>query len=125
MVTGLLDTSVVIDLLRAHPPAQQWISQQADLGITPVVWLEVIEGAQNLRAQRQAVELLRHFSRIDLAPEDFDWAIQQSLRFRLSHNVGVMDSLIASVSVRSGLPTFTTNLKHFLPLLGELAQKPY
>jgi predicted nucleic acid-binding protein len=56
---------------------------------------------------------------------DFEWAIQQALRFRLSHNVDMMDCLIASTAQRLGLPLFTRNLKHFQPMIGRLAQKPY
>lgn len=122
---GLLDTAVVIDLLRAHPPAGQWLSGQDELAVSPVVWLEVIEGAENLRAQSQAVELLRHFERAEVLPVDFEWAIRQALRFRLSHNVDMMDCLIAATAERLGVPLFTANLKHFQPLIGELAQRPY
>ena len=60
-----------------------------------------------------------------MASEDFDWAIRQSLRLRLSYNVGPMDCLIASVAHRLGLPLYSRNLKHFAPLLGDLAQAPY
>jgi predicted nucleic acid-binding protein len=124
-VTGLLDTAILVDLLRAYPPAGAWLSAQDQLGVSPAVWLELIEGAGNLREQARAVELLRHFEKIEMAPEDFDWAIQQALQFRLSHNVDMMDCLIASASQRLGLPLFTRNMKHFQPLLGSLAQKPY
>jgi predicted nucleic acid-binding protein len=49
MVAGLLDTSVVVDLLRQHPPAEQWLQQQGQLGVTRIVWLEIIEGAKTSR----------------------------------------------------------------------------
>jgi predicted nucleic acid-binding protein len=67
----------------------------------------------------------RHFERIDPLPEDFDWAIQRALKFKLSHNADMMDCLIASAAYRLNLPLYTSNLKHFLPLLGSLARKPY
>jgi len=86
-VTGLLDTVVVVDLLRSYPPAAAWLAGQS--------------------------------------PEDFDWAIRQALRLRLSHNVGPMDCLIASSAHRLGLPLYSRNLKHFAPLLGNLARAPY
>ena len=43
----------------------------------------------------------------------------------ISHNVGSIDCLIASASHRLQLPLYTMNVKHFAPLLGGLAQKPY
>ncbi len=124
-MTGFLDTAIVVDLLRSYPPSHNWLSVQSRLGLTPIVWLEILDGVEDLRAQKRAVELLRHFERVDLEPGDFDWAIQQAMRFRLSHSVDVMDCLIASVAYRLELPLFTRNLKHFAPLLGPLAQKPY
>jgi predicted nucleic acid-binding protein len=124
-VTGLLDTAILVDLLRGYPAAATWLSGQDRLGVSPVVWLEIIEGAGNAKAQAQAVELLRHFDRVEILPVDFDWAIQQALRFRLSHNVDMMDCLIASTAQRIGIPLFTRNLKHFRPMIGNLAQNPY
>jgi predicted nucleic acid-binding protein len=124
-VNGIVDTTVVVDLLRAHPPALTWLASQDRLGSTSIVWLEIIEGAPNRQAQRQAVEILHHFERIDPCPEDFDWAIEQALKFKLSHNADMMDCLIASAAHRLSLPLYTSNLKHFLPPIGSLAQKPY
>lgn len=124
-MTGLLDTAVVIDLLRSYSPSHEWLARQSRLGIVPIVWLEIIQGAENLRAQKKAVELLRHFERIDLEPVDYDWAIRQALRYRLSHSVGVMDCLIAAAASRLELPLYTRNLKHFAPILGSLARNPY
>lgn len=124
-MTGLLDTAVLVDLLRAYPPASAWLASQGRLGVSPIVWLEIIEGAENARAQTRAVELLRHFDKVEILPADFDWAIRQALRFRLSHNVDMMDCLIASTAQRLGVPIFTPNLKHFQPMIGTLAKKPY
>lgn len=124
-VTGLLDTAILIDLLRGYPPAATWLSTQDRLGVSPIVWLEILEGTENTKAQNQAVELLRHFGRVEILPADFDWAIQQALRFRLSHNVDMMDCLVASTTQRLGLTLFTPNLKHFKPMIGDLAQRPY
>jgi predicted nucleic acid-binding protein len=125
MVEGLLDTAVVVDLLRGHPPAKAWLLQQGSIGVTPIVWLEILEGAKNLQAQRRAVEVLQHFDREELVASDYDWAIKKSLGLKLSHNVGVWDCLIGSVANRLRVPLYTTNLKHFRHLLEDLARKPY
>lgn len=124
-MTGLLDTAILVDILRAYPAATTWLSEQGQLGISPVVWLEIIEGAENAKDQAKAVELLRHFERIEMSSVDFDWAIQQALKFRLSHNVDMMDCLIAASAQRLEVPLFTRNLKHFQPMIGNFAQKPY
>jgi predicted nucleic acid-binding protein len=124
-VNGILDTAVVVDILRSFPPALHWLETQERLGVAPIVWLEILEGAADSTAQKRAVQLLRRFERVDLLPEDFDWAIERALRFKLSHNVDMIDCLIASTAGRLGLPLLTRNLKHFVPLIGPLAKAPY
>jgi predicted nucleic acid-binding protein len=99
--------------------------RQQPLGITPIVWLEAVEGAQNTRVQQRVLAALQNFGMVYLTPADFDWAMQQTIAFGLSHNVGMMDCLIASVSYRLQSPLYTKNIKHFAPLLGALAQNPY
>jgi predicted nucleic acid-binding protein len=125
MVTGLLDTSILIDLLRYFPPALTWMQTQTNLGVTQIVWLEVLNGATNRIKQRQAVKLLSDFTKIDLIAADLDWAIEQSVRYKLSHNIGMMDGMIAAVSMRLNVPIYTMNIKHFGVIVGNLAQKPY
>jgi predicted nucleic acid-binding protein len=125
MVNGFVDTAILVDILRGHPPAKPWLAAQTQLGITPIVWLELIEGARTKITQRQAMELLSRFQMIYLVQADMDWAMQQLSTYKLSHNIGMLDSLIASVSHRLQMTLYTNNLKHFSPLLGNLAQKPY
>lgn len=125
MVDGLLDTTIIVDLLRQYPPAAAWVGQQHSLSTTPLIWLEIIEGANNKAEQTRALMLLRRFELIYLTSADFDWAIQKSAQFKLSHNTGMIDCLIAAVNQRLQVPLYTANLKHFAPLLGVLAQKPY
>lgn len=125
MVTALLDTSIIVDFLRGFPVAVTWLSSQTSLGITRVAALEVIEGVRDKRGMIKAVNKLKEFDSIELTSSDFDWAMEQLIRHKLSHNVGMMDCLIAAASHRLQVPLYTTNLKHFAPLLGTLAQKPY
>lgn len=125
MVTGRLDTTIVVDLLRRHQPATAWLQQQRDLGVTPLIWLEIIEGASSKVEQTRALRLLRRFQMVYPTSVDFDWAVQQAIRYKLSHNTGMVDCLIASVNHRLQIPLYTANLKHFGPLIGNLAQKPY
>lgn len=125
MVTALLDTAIVVDVLRGYPPAVRWLREQGTLGIPTIVWLEIIEGASNRRAEQAAVNLLRRLDRIELTTEDAEWALRQLLRFHLSHGIDAMDCLIAATSYRLKLPLYTRNLKHFIPLAGDRAQTPY
>lgn len=125
MVAALLDTSILIDVLRLDPNANQWMAgQNVQFGISGIVQLEVLQGALNKQDQAKGLKLLRQFETVDLIPSDYNWAIEQLMRYKLSHNIGGIDCLIAASSHRLQLPLYTMNLKHFTPILGLLAQKP-
>jgi predicted nucleic acid-binding protein len=125
MVTSLLDTAILVDLVRKYPPAVAWISTQKDLGVSSVVWLELLQGAQDKGDQQKALRLLTGFDRVEILQADFDWAIANLVRYGLGYHVSALDCLIASVNYRLQMPLYTRNLKHLVPLLGPLAQSPY
>jgi len=111
--------------MRGYAPASKWLETQDRPAITRIVHLEVLVGSQNKADQQKALRFLQRYSIVDLTLEDNEWATEMLIRFRLSHNVGIMDCLIAAPAARLRLPLYTHNLKHFAPLLGELAQQPY
>ena len=100
MVKALVDANILVDILRKYKPAESWLANQSDLGITRIVWLEVIEGADTLAEQQGAITLLNDFELVELTISDVDWAVRQLIRFRLSHNVEAFDCLIAAPSYR-------------------------
>jgi predicted nucleic acid-binding protein len=46
-------------------------------------------------------------------------------RFRLSHNIGFLDCLIASTARKQDLRVATLNLKHFAPFSELEVKRPY
>ncbi|MBL8130516.1 MAG: PIN domain-containing protein [Anaerolineae bacterium] len=127
MVDAILDTAVIIDLLRNHEPAVAWFAGAADsrFAVNPIVWMEVISGSIDKLRQQAAQQLMGQFAMIYHLRIDLEWSMQHLTRFRLSHGVGYADCLIASTSARLQIPLFTRNLKHLAPLLGALAVEPY
>jgi len=84
MVSGLLDTSIIVYNLRSFPPAVNWLANnQTQLGITRIVRLEVIEGAKDKQGQQRSLTLLNDFEQIELTTSDLIWATEQLLRFHL------------------------------------------
>lgn len=124
---ALLDTAIIIDIYRNHEIAVKWLEANKELkfGISSITWMECVYGAQDKQRQKKILELLALFSIVYITDSDQQWAMQQVERYGLSHNIGVPDCLIAAPSYRLQLPLYTANLKHFTPLLGDLAQKPY
>jgi predicted nucleic acid-binding protein len=128
MVTdAILDTSILIDLLRGFPSATSWFAGlgRQRLAITPVVWMEMVQGATDQIKRAQAIRFLRQF-RIEHPTEDDNrWAMRQIASFHLSHGIQLQDAMIASVAARLAVPLYTANLKHFQPLPSIDAHKPY
>jgi predicted nucleic acid-binding protein len=77
------------------------------------------------KKQNFAIEILSDFKLVENTIEDTQWAVRSLIRVKLAYNVDALDSLIAAASYRLQIPLYTRNLKHFKPLLEELAQKPY
>lgn len=126
MVIALVDTSIVIDILRSHPPAIDWLQAQTEeIGITRFVWHEVIEGCGDKQKQRAAIRVLDKFRLIPITNEDVEWSTAALLQHYLKSKADASDCLIAATAYRLQKPLYTRNLKHFKPLLGELAQEPY
>lgn len=122
---GLLDTSILIELLKGRQPAKDWFSEQGRLGFTPISWMETVQGARNLREERMILKYLKRFEMVYLIEVDQAWAMQQLVAHHLKFNVGFADCLIASASQRLKVPLYTLNMKHFKPILGNLAQRPF
>lgn len=126
MVDALLDTATIVDLLREYPLAEKWIiSQSQTFGVTKFVWMEIVRGCENRKALREATKLLKRFELVDIQVEDVDWALDKLTKYALSHNIDLIDCLIAATAYRLNIPLYTRNLKHFTPLLSQLAQTPY
>lgn len=95
------------------------------MAITPVVWMETVQGATDKTKRAQAIRFLRRFHIEHPTEDDQRWAMRQLARFHLSHGVQLQDALIASVAVRLSVPLYTTNLRHFAPLPSVAAEQPY
>lgn len=125
MVDALVDESVLIDVLRGYTPAKDWLDLQPPMTISRVTWLEILQGVQDKSAQYRALRLLRRFSLIELTQADIEIGGELLIKWRLSHNLDAFDCLLSAVSIRLQVPILTRNIKHFRPLIGDLARSPY
>lgn len=123
----LLDTSVLVDLLRRFPPAVTWFQSQRDLRfyVSDIVILELYAGCRNRQERDRIDQFRRLFDPLHLLPEDTSWAVETFRRFRLSHGIGILDALIAAPAVRLGSPLLTCNTKHFDFIPNVRIEHPY
>jgi predicted nucleic acid-binding protein len=127
VVDMLLDTNILVDMLRGYQPAVEWKNEQGDaiMGISSIVRLEVVQGTQNKIALNRAIKFLKQFQVINLTLKDQDWALLQLVRFNLSHNIDLTDALIAAPAYRLQKALFTRNSKYFVPMIPTLIHQPY
>jgi predicted nucleic acid-binding protein len=123
----LLDTDVMIDVLRGHPPAVAWL---AGLGTTPVglpglVAMELLQGCQNLSDQQRLEKQLLQFALHWPTSADCQRAYLDFAAHRLSHNLGLLDSLIGHTAVGLNDRLATFNLKHYGVIASLQAFQPY
>jgi predicted nucleic acid-binding protein len=126
MTTRLLDSDIVVDLLRGHPPAVAWFSGLLELPTIPgFVVMEVIQGCRN-QAEVQAVERLVRPLRVVWPEEaECEHALLDFKALYLSHGLGILDALIAACAVGRGATLCTFNVKHYRMVPGLLTEQPY
>jgi predicted nucleic acid-binding protein len=126
MITGFVDSTVLIHLLRKNLSAKNWLTSQLGLAITPIVWLEIVYGARGKQGQMETLQVLSGFDIVYLTQADQVWAMEHLRTYRLSHGVEINDCLIASVSHRLQVPLYTHNIKDMTRILDPgLVIKPY
>jgi predicted nucleic acid-binding protein len=124
---ALIDTDVLIELLRDNPKVRRWLEEIPDtvLGLPILVYLEALMGA---RTRKEATELkarLREFSLHELMSGDSAVACAWFEQYHLSHGLGILDCLIGAIARREAAVFYTFNVKHYRCFDGLDAREPY
>jgi len=122
----LLDTDVLIDIQRRHPPALAWFTSLAELPSVPgMVVMELIQDARNSREVRQTLQLVAPLAVIWATENDCNRALADFAAFHLSHDLGMLDALIAACAVGRSATLRTFNAKHYQVVPGLVFSEPY
>jgi predicted nucleic acid-binding protein len=122
----LVDTDVLIDVQRGHPPAVSWFSGLTTLPAVP--GLVVMELIQNFRNRREVRQVMRLISPLQLVwPTDADCvrALSDFAIYHPSHKLGLLNALIAASAVGRSATLFTFNVKHYQVVQGLKVAQPY
>ncbi len=96
-------------------------SQTQRLSVTPISWMEAVEGSSSKANLAQAKVVLNKFDVVYLTSSDQHWAMERLEQFQFSHHIDMTDCLIASVAYRLQVPLYTHNLKDMTPMVDNLA----
>ncbi len=122
----LLDTSILVDVLRGDKSARAWIDALPEdtCAISVITSAELLAGCRNRTEQRAVERELELYETLWVSEEISQVALEFYKRYHLSHSVGFLDCLIAATATTTGLNLATLNLKHF-PFPDLQAERPY
>jgi predicted nucleic acid-binding protein len=111
----LLDTDVMVDILRNYAPATEWLRQLGaeEIALPGLVAMELLQGCRDKLEQQQVETILRQYRLYWPSQLDSSRAYEIFARFRLSDGIGILDALIAETAVGYKLPLATFNEKHY------------
>lgn len=123
----LLDTDIMIDLLRQYQPAISWMLSlgNEEIFLPGFVVMEIIQGVRNKKEQEKIEKALERYSIIWPSSEVCDEALTVFSDYHLSHNFGILDVLIGQIAVTLGLPLYTFNQKHYNAIPNLKTIQPY
>ncbi len=124
----LLDSDVMIDLMRQYPPAVAWfdaLDDAEEVALPGYVVMELIQGCRNKAEQEQLQRTLAPYGVVWPMPADCDRALELFLECHLSHGAGMLDILIAQTALALGVPLYTFNEKHYQFLSELQTVQPY
>jgi predicted nucleic acid-binding protein len=122
----LLDTDVMIDMQRGHPPALAWFAGLTDTPLIPgIVVMELIQDARDKAEVQKALTLAAPFPIVWPTEADCSRALADFTAFHLSHSLGLLDALIAACAVGRSARLLTFNEKHYRVVPGLTFAAPY
>jgi predicted nucleic acid-binding protein len=123
----LLDTDVMVDVLRGYEPAIVWLTaiSDAEIGVPGLVAMELIQGCQNAREQKRLEKALNAYPLYWADPQDCDRALKNFATHHLSYNIGLLDALIAETAISEDAELATFNVKHYSVIKGLKTLRPY
>lgn len=122
----LVDTDVLIDVQRGHPPALEWFQRCTEPPSVPgLVVMELIQDAPNTRRVGEALKLVAPLPVVWPTEADCARALSDFAALHRSHGLGLLDALIAACAVGRGATLCTFNTKHYRAVPGLVPEQPY
>ncbi len=115
----LLDTDVLVDIVRRHPPALRWFSGSSEVLYAPgFAVMELVEGCRNKADLAVVLQLPKVVLPVWPTPTGLQAGLDLFAQYHLSHNLGLIDALIAATALGQGATLCTFNVKHFAAVPG-------
>ena len=123
----LVDTDVLVDVVRRYPPAMQWLEQLGSTEVTlpGFVVMELIEGCGSRVQQRRVERILESFKIVWPSEQTCERALKVFAHNYLAHGLGILDAVIGQIEVDLDVPLASFNQKHYSAIPGLKTVQPY
>jgi predicted nucleic acid-binding protein len=123
----LVDSDVMIDILREYTPALGWLKtlDSEDIGIPGLVAMELLQGCRNGAEQQKLEKVLRPYRLYWPDRTDCGRAFNDYSKYHLSNQISILDALIAETAVGLGVKLATFNHKHYCVVSNLQIIQPY
>lgn len=123
----LLDTDILVDVLRAHAPALHWLEGLNDspVGLPGLVALELVQGCRNRSEQHRVEKAIHKYQLFWPTSADSGRALHSFTLVHLKSGIGILDTLIAETAIGLGAPLATFNARHYRVFRNLKTVQPY
>lgn len=129
MTGKLLDTTVLIDLLRGNTDAADFVdiafASGAPLSVSVVSAMELIAGCRDKAEVEKARKLIAAFTLVHLSPVASAKAFDFMLTYSKSHGLTIPDAFIAATAIAQDLELASDNDRHFKMIPNLTVKRPY
>ena len=109
----ILDTNILIEILKNNQTTIDKVEQYSEHYISSITKMELYYGAFNKQETQKIKRFLELFKVIELNETISEIATNLIYKYAKSHNLDIPDSLIAATSLYANIELFTYNTKDF------------
>jgi len=126
-MSALVDTDVLIDVLRGVDPAKAWLEEMAEeeFFIPGYAAMELVAGCRNKHELNKCLRFLDAFEMAWASAPESNVAFDYLVSYRLSDGLGIPDCLIAALAKSKSFTLYTFNARHFRVIPGLDVREPY
>ncbi len=125
----LLDTDIMIDLMRNYPPAIAWLDEikarREKVSLPGFVVMELVQGCRNTEEIKRVEKDVGNYITRWPSRATCKRSLAAYTKYHLSYGLGIIDSLIGQIAQDQGLPFCTFNKKHFEAIFNITTLQPY
>lgn len=122
----IIDTDILVDLLRMHTGAQNWFASLSYVpAISGISLMEAIQGCRNAQEARNLLRFSAPFQISWPTEADCQRALAYFSTFYLSHGVGLLDTLIGACASGRDAVLYTFNIRHYNIIPDIRVEQPY